>query len=228
MPNQIEQLEEGKKLKVTLETGEIFEGDPLEVTNKMAAAHVETKRWGQAAHAEVKTLKEKPVTPPATTPPPNPEEAQLDGYLLERHAKALGFKNADEYKAELADVRAVKERAKNQAVVVDFFQQCPDFPNTDASVEALKNKMEKMGYDYTPQSMIAAHMLCLREDSYKPLSASEQNEAWANNMARSNRGTNPPMIRSNSPEQTVTVDLWNEDPQKQRERIIREQLAGGQ
>lgn len=221
MPNQVESLDEGKKLKVTLETGEIFEGDPLEVTNKMAAAHVETKRWGQAAHAEVKTLKEKPVTPPVV-PPPNAEEAQLDSYLLERHAKALGFKNAEEYKAELADVRSVKERQKNQAVAADFMQQCQDFPNTDAAIEALKGKMEKMGYDYTPQSMIAAHMLCLRENAYKPLT----NDEWSEKMAAAGRGGSAaPMIRSNSPETVTPVDLWSEDPQKQRERIIREQLA---
>lgn len=227
MPNQVESLDEGKKLKVTLETGEIFEGDPLEVTNKMAAAHVETKRWGQDWKKKAET---PPVVPPVNanqtaTNTPTVEETQLRKYLLDQTAQALGYKDGEEYKADLIKAKGVTEKIANQSVAADFISQCPDFPNNDASIEALKTKMEKMGYDYTPQSMIAAHMLCLREESYKPLSLQEQNQTWANNMNASNRGTPPPMIRSNSPENQQPVDLWNEPLDKQRERIIREQLA---
>lgn len=223
MPNKIEQLEDGKKLKVELETGEVFEGDPIEVTNKMAAAHVSTKKWGQ----EWKAKAEAPpvVTPPPVTPNANAEELQLQKYLLEQTAKGLGYNSAEEYKADLAKVKSVTERQANQAVAADFIQQCPDFPNSEASIEALKTKMEKMGYDYTPQSMIAAHMLCLREEAYKPLSVQDQNETWANRMAASGRGNPAPMIRSNSPEQAQTIDLYKEDLNAQRARIIKEQLA---
>lgn len=237
MPNQIEQLEEGKKLKVTLETGEIFEGDPLEVTNKMAAAHVETKRWGQTAHSELKTLKDKPpVTPPTTTPPvANPEEAQLQSYMLDVTGKALGYKNGDEYKADLIRVKAISDETQNRAVAAEFMNMCPDFPNTQPAIDALKKKMEDLGYNYSPQSMIAAHSVLVRENSsdpakgYKPLSAAEQNATWANNMQAASRQQAPPMIRSGSPDANSQVpDLYKEPLDQMRARLIREQLAGGQ
>jgi len=223
---KIEQLEDGKKLHVTLDDGTVFDGDPLEVTQKLAEAKENTYKWGKNLEAERDDLKKKIPPPTSTQPPPSAEEAQLQKYLLDQTAKGLGYKDAEEYKADLARVKSVTERQANQAVAADFIQQCPDFPNTEASIEALKSKMEKMGYDYTPQSMIAAHMLCLREEAYKPLSVADQNDAWASRMSASNRQP-PPMLRSSSPDASQqTPDLYKEPLDQMRSRLIREQLNG--
>jgi len=223
MPNKVEQSEDGKTMKVQLETGEVFEGDPISVTNKMAEAHVSTKRWGQ----EWKT---KAETPPAATPVPpaaNQEEANLQKYLLDQQAKALGLSDGAALKARLEQMGQITERVANQAVAADFMNACPDFPNTQPAIDAISKKVEEMGYDYTPQSMIAAHMLCMREDKYKPLTAEEQNSTWANNMQAASRRQEPPMLRSGSPD----ANAQNFDPHKVplnelRERVIREQLNG--
>lgn len=199
MPNEIKSLPDGK-ISAKLETGEIFEGDPLEVTTKLAESKVHTNKNYLTIKSEYEALK---ATPPPTKAQPTPEaqsEAQLQEYLLTQTAKALGYNNADEYKADLAKVKHTTEEVNNNLVASAFMAQCPDFPNSAESIDSLSKKIDEMKWDFTPQSMIAAHALCLREDKYKPLSVEQQNATWEQGLRASNRPTPPPMVRSQNPE----------------------------
>jgi hypothetical protein len=208
MPNDIKKLDDGT-FEVKLETGEVFKGDPMEVTTKLAEAQVNTKRWGQGFKQELETLKATPPSPVVPPTPPTPqaaEEAQLQGYLVEQTARGLGFKDAAAYRAKLANVLETTEEVRNNLVATNFMQQCPDFPNTPESISALSKKVESMGWDFSPQSMIAAHSVLVREHTsdatkgYAPLTPSQQNEAWAGQMAAANRQAPPPMLNSRAPD----------------------------
>src|SRR5437016_1134053 len=161
MPNEVKQLENGK-LEVKLETGEVFTGDPLEVTNKMAAAHVETKRWGQGFRDQLETLKNQPPVPPAAppVPTPDPNEAVLQNYLLEQTAKALGFSSGAEYKQRMEVANRTIDNLTDQDKAASFMYACPEFPNDQEAIDKLGKKIDELGWDFTPQSMIAAHSLC--------------------------------------------------------------------
>ncbi len=213
MPNEVKTLE-GGKLSVRLETGEVFEGDPLEVTNKMAAAHVETKRWGQSNKQAAETTQQQLDAYKASHPEPvvqstnaNPQDAQLQTYLVDQWAKGLGYQNADEAKAVLGKVVNTTEEVNNQLVASAFLQACPEFPNSPEAIEALSKRIDDMKWDFSPQSMIAAHAMLTRENQsdgtkgYKPLTPEQMNSQWANDMSNaSRRGTPPPMVRSGNPE----------------------------
>lgn len=202
MPNKIEKAPDGK-ISVELETGEKFSGDPLEVTQKMAEAHVSTKRWGQ----EWKTKAETPPvqTPPnAAQPPADANEAQLQQYLLNQTAKGLGYENADQFKADLQMVKGTTAKVNHQLVATEFMALNQDFPNTPEAIDALSKKIDEMKWDFSAQSMTAAHALLVREHStddkkgYAPLTAEQINSTWANQMSQANRTQAPPMLRGNS------------------------------
>lgn len=228
MPNEIKTLGDGKIL-ARLETGEVFEGDPIEVTTKLAEAHVSTKRWGQGFKTELDALKAAPPAPPP--PPPTPAEAneqQLQAYLLEQTAKALGYDSAAEYKADIARVKSTTDEVNNQLVASQFLAQCQDFPNTQPAIDAIAAKIDENGWDFTPQSMIAAHALCTREGKYQPLSQEQITAQWSQGLQNSNRPTPPPVLRSSSPD---SQPAGGENPYAMklddlRAAAIRQQLEG--
>ena len=205
MPNDIQKMPDGKII-AKLETGEVFEGDPLEITQKMAQAHVETKRWGQTFKQEAETLKAARATQQQnTTPPPaDANEAQLQQYLLNQTAKALGYDSGDQYKADLKRVKGTTEKVNHQIVAAEFMNLNQDFPNTPEAIDALSKKIDEMKWDFSAQSMTAAHALLVREHStddkkgYAPLTAEQINSSWANQMSAANRTQAPPMLRGNS------------------------------
>jgi hypothetical protein len=220
MPNEIKTLADGK-ISAKLETGEVFEGDPLEVTAKLAEAQVNTKRWGQ----EWKAKAEAPPVPPTPAIPADQNEAQLQKYLLDQTAKSLGYASGDEYKADLARVKATTEEVNNNLVAASFMAQCQDFPNSKEAIDALSAKIDENHWDFSTQSMIAAHALCLREDKYKPLSAQDQNATWEQGLRNSNRGIPPPMIRSSAPDNNNSApEPWAMKMEDLRAAAIRQQL----
>lgn len=210
MPNEIKTLENGK-ISAKLETGEIFEGDPLEVTTKLAEAQVNTKKWGQGFKAEVETLKAAQSTQqqnPTAQPPVDANEAQLQQYLLTQVGKGLGYNSADEFKADLTKVKGTTQKVNEQLVVTEFLALNQDFPNTAAASDALAKKIDEMHWDFSPQAMTAAHALLVREHGqdatkgYAPLTPQQINESWANQMSAASRTQAPPMLRGGNPEQT--------------------------
>jgi len=91
MPNEIKKNEDGS-VEVTLESGEVYKGDPFDVMNKMADAQLSTKRWGQNIKAENENLKAQRLNPPEPVQQPpsngNADELALQNYLLDQQAKA--------------------------------------------------------------------------------------------------------------------------------------------
>jgi hypothetical protein len=236
MPNKIEKLPDGN-LSVELETGEKFTGDALAVTEKMAEAHVNTKRWGQEWKQKAETPHQQPNNVPGTAsqqPMVDPQEKQLQDYLLNQTAKALGYDSADQYKADLMKVRGTTEKVNNQLVATEFLALNQDFPNTPESVEALSKKIDEMGWGFDQQSMTAAHALLVREHGtdpakgYAPLTAEQINSAWANNMQQASRPGAPPMIHGQSPDaqRQSQNEPWNMKMDELRAAAIKQQLEG--
>ena len=204
MPNKIEKLPDGN-LNIELETGERFSGDPLEVTQKMAEAHVSTKRWGQ----EWKQKAEAVPPPQSTTQqaPVDPNEKATQDWLLNQTAKALGYNSGEEYKADLGRVKSSTEEVSKQTALQQFFTQHPEYPGTPEANDMIGKIFDEKGWkDMTADNLHFAHLEALdrhRRDpkqGYEPLSTEAVNSAWANNMQQASRPSAPPMLRSNNPE----------------------------
>src|SRR5580765_2109816 len=138
MPNEIKKLEDGR-ISAKLETGEIFEGDPLEVTQKMAEAHVSTKRWGQEWKQKAEAVPAvQPVQPqPATAQPPvDANEKQLQQYLATNTVAGLGLGTPEEVKSEWEELKQFKEQVQTNNAITQFYQMHPEFPGTKEANDA--------------------------------------------------------------------------------------------
>ncbi len=235
MPNEIKSLPDGK-ISARLETGEIFEGDPLEVTTKLAEAHQHTKKWGQ----EWKAKAEAP--PPAPPPVVDANEAQMQKYVADNVAKYEGYKDADERKAELATLRQSVLNQNRQAAIATFHSLCPEYPNTDAASDKLIERVQKdfqikdfdefsaINPELAATCLKAAHRDCVAEGLYQPLDGAEQaaTTEWEKNLRNSNRVIPPPMLRSNSPDSSAGFNPWSKDVKLEdlRAMAIKQQLEG--
>ena len=221
MPETKVELLANQEYAVELETGEKFSGPAADVLKKIGEAKVETRRHYEAKEADVKkreaditareaALQQQNVVAQPNTQPVNQQEADFQKYILNETAKALGYNSGDEYKAHLQKVVQTTGEMENQRIAGDFLNRCQEFPNTPEAIKALSDKLDENKWDYTPQSMIAAHSLCLREDKYKALTPEEINSSWASQMQASSRQPPPPMIRGGSPDsQPKADDPWN-------------------
>lgn len=213
---------ENGKVVVSLENGpEVFNADdPLAMTHEIAKALDSGKKWGKEGWAKADTVQEQfdayKAAHPETIPPPvvDPSaDPRLDDYLLRSNARSLGL-TPEQLKALPAIVigqqEAVTEWKKNTAVAT-FQSKYPDFPNTEEANTALVDRAEqdfKIKLDdlavQNPQQAAAvlgaAHLACVNEGVYKPLTKEQQNMQWADNMQQASRGAPPPMVRSNNPE----------------------------
>lgn len=226
MPNEVKKNDDGT-VEVKLESGEIFKGDPLDVMNKMADAQVSTKRWSQNIKAENENLKAQryaapdPVAP-AAQPAGNADEIALQSYLLDQHAKALGYKSGSEYQEDVQRIKATSDQAANNQVAESFMLACPEFPSTPESVDKLTSKIDQLGWQYNQQSLMAAHLMCVREGAYKPLTPEEVNATWANNMqqASGGRSTPPQAPQGNAPGGNENYNPWAMPTDELRKKVL--------
>lgn len=234
MPNEVKKNEDGT-VEVKLESGEIFKGDPFEVMNKMADAQVSTKRWGQNIKAENENLKAQRLSPPESVAQPQPtngnaDELALQNYLLDQQAKALGFKDGSEYKQRLNEIANVSDQQANNQVAESFMLACPEFPSTPESIDKLTGKIDQMGWQYNQQSLMAAHLMCVREGAYQPLSAQEVNASWANNMQQASHNTQQPggptipprPPQGNAPGGNDNVNPWAMSTDELRKQVLQQ------
>lgn len=235
MPNEVKKLEDGK-VEVTLESGEKFAGDPFEVLNKMGDAHVSTKRWAQNIKAENENLKAQRINPPEpvqqvqqTATNGNADELALQNYLLDQHAKALGYKNGSEYQEEVQRIKATSEQTANNQVAESFMLACPEFPSTPESIDKLTAKIDQFGWKYDQQSLMAAHLMCVREGAYQPLSAQEVNASWAHNMQQASQPQQPggPTIpprppQGNAPGGNDNTNPWAMSTDELRKQVLQQ------
>jgi hypothetical protein len=223
MSTNIEQLD-GGKYRVKYDTGEVFEGDPLDVLNKIGDAHQSTKKWAQNIRAENENLKNQALNPPPPPPQPqatNADEAALQNYLLDQQAKALGFSNGAEYRARLDFVNQTTDQVNNNLIAESFMSSCPDFPNTGEAIESLARKVASMGWEFNQQSLMAAHLMCIRQGEYRPLTPEEVNSTWSANMAVASGAKVPPTPPSQqAPGQTSNQDPWQMSQDELRKKVL--------
>lgn len=224
MPNDVKKNEDGT-VEVRLETGEIFKGDPIEVMNKMGDSYVSGKRWTQNIKAENENLKAQHLNPPAPQPTPQPtnaDELALQNYLLDQQAKALGFSNGEEYKQRVQRVNQIADITENEQIATRFMATCPDFPGTDDAVEKLAQVVERNGFSFTPEGMMAGHLLCLRQGAYQPLRPEEYNAQWSNKMQEeSGTRTAPPTPpQPGAPSGQENLNPWAMQQDELRKKVL--------
>jgi hypothetical protein len=197
---QLQNLPDGN-MEVRLITGEVFKGDPLTVTQRMAEAQVNTKRWAQRARqsqptAEPPQLNQQPqqqIIPPEPT-----QQSTIADYWAEQQAQALakqfGFSGADELRqwGETVNQKvAAISQYEDDRLAMDFCARCPDFPATPEASDAIANIVESQGWQWNADSLQAAHLLAVQNHMYQPISPEEPQVT---------RPAPPPMLRTNNPE----------------------------
>lgn len=232
MPNEIKSLENGR-ISAKLETGEIFEGDAIEVTTKLAEAKTSTRRYADEWKSKYETLEAQRAAPPVVQATPDANEKQLQEYLLNQTAKALGYDNGEQYKAELTRVKGAVSQVSQSSALQQFFTVHPEYPATPEANDLIGKIFEEKGWtDMTADNLHFAHLEALdrhRRDpkqGYEPLTAEAQNAAWANQMQAANRQPPPPMLRGNNPEQlTSGVNPYSMPLNDLRKQAIEQELS---
>lgn len=246
MPNTITKLPDGN-IEVKYDTGEVFTGDPMQVTQKLADAREERARSLRETRQEFdqyRTQHPETIATPSA-PEPTAEQKQLRQYLTTEVAADLGLK-PEELRALPSllarQQQAISEWQRSQAVL-NFQNKHPEFPNTDEANDAVIERAQKdFQVDIDALSIAnpeqaaavlgAAHLACVNEGVYKPLSSEQINATWANNMQAASRGTPPPMIRGGSPDANQQGfnpwDTKNVKLDDLRAAAIRQELEGRQ
>lgn len=202
MPNEVTKNEDGT-VEVRLETGEVYKGDPIKVLDEMGESYVSGKRWTQNIKAENENLKAQHLNPPAPPPPAtavNSDVVALRNYLGDELGQYMGYKGGEELKSELEQMKAAKERQVNSQIAEDFMLACPEFPSNDDAVNKLTAKVDQMGWQYNQQSLMAAHLMCVREKAYEPLTPEQINASWAQNMQVASGTTPTPTVPPTPPQ----------------------------
>ena len=229
------------KVTMKLATGETFPDLPnqnRDALRKLGESKVNTRR-----HYENLVQQQQPTngqqTQPQAQPQPQPannptaENQSLTDWFLDETAKRFGYQNGNEM---VADQNAryqreqrnneVLEQYKNQNIVSQFFMEHPEYPNTDQANAALEQIISRNNWEWTPDTMAAAHALAVQHRVYQPLS--QQEIAVANGYApEAHRPTPPPMIRGGNPENTQSqADPWNMPLDQLRKQALGAQTGG--
>jgi hypothetical protein len=231
------------KVTMKLATGETFPDLPnqnRDALRKLGESKVNTRRHyenlaQQQQPANGQQTQVQPHEQPQAQPANNPtaENQSLTDWFLDETAKRFGYQNGAEM---VADQNAryqreqqnneVFEQFKNQNIVSEFFSSHPEYPNTDQANNALETIINRNGWEWTPDTMAAAHALALQNRVYQPLS--QQEIAVANGYAPEvHRPTPPPMPRGGNPETSTPVqNEWEMPLDQLRKRALGAQTGG--
>jgi hypothetical protein len=189
-----------------LVTGETFRGfkatENRDAIRKIAESKVNTRRHYENLAQQQQPANDQQLQPQAQ--PPASESPSLTDWFLDETAKRFGYQNGNEM---VADQNAryqreqqnneVLEQYKNQNTVSQFFYEHPEYPNTDQANNAIETIINRNGWEWTPDTMAAAHALAVQNRVYQPLS--QQEIALANGYAPEvRRPVPPPIPRSNA------------------------------
>src|SRR5712692_2793325 len=218
-------------IEVKLITGERFIGTPLEVTRKIAESNVHTKRWARQQRAQAQQQQPQPANGNGNGN--GSEDAfspDFGAWVADEQAKAFGFSDRNEMLRWGNQVNEMMESQRNQQIASDFLTRSPDYPNTPEAEAAIVGVIEKLGVDYTPDTLAAAHAYAVRNGLYQPLTVEQQRAALGIEQPQT-RHAPPPMLRSGAPD--AHGDPNANDPYKMpleqlRKMAIREQLGGQQ
>jgi hypothetical protein len=205
-----------------LVTGETFRGfkadENRDAIRKLAESKVNTRRHyenlaqqqqsqpqQQPANGQQPPPQAQPQAQPGNDPAVNSDQSLTD-WFLDETAKRFGYQNGNEmvadqnsrYQREQQN-NEVLEQYKNQNTVSQFFMEHPEYPNTDQANNAIETIINRNGWEWTPDSMAAAHALAVQNRVYQPLT--QEDIAVANGYApQAHRPVPPPMLKGGSPE----------------------------
>lgn len=219
MPNKVEQLADGNWV-VDGELGEHFTGTAEQVLEGTIKSQQETKKTLQQTRTELAQAKAEAeriakeneqlqakyaANNPGSVLTPAEEKAQkiaLGRYTLEAEMLAEGFDGTlDQYIAKRQQIAHAADDYVNRNVASAFLAENPDFPNNQESIESIDKLMRENNLAYTPKNLAMAHSYAIVNNLYKGLSPEEQRRAVSDQEAiAQNRGTPPPMVRSQNPE----------------------------
>ena len=226
---QLNNLPDGN-LEIQLITGERFIGDPITVTQKLAEAQVQTKRWGQSQRQQTQTQ----VQPTEQQTTPQIESTgSLAGDLAARNAmaqadalaKRFGFSNEAELMqwGETINQKIAKiDEYEMQNAATEFFTKCPDFPATEQANEAIGAIVETMHLPLTGEGFQAAHAIAVQRGMYQPISKEALQQAQYG--AQPHRATAPPMLRGNNPEMLSSQNPYDMPLSELRKQAINQEL----
>jgi hypothetical protein len=237
---------------VVLQSGETFKGFPQslkgenrEAILRLAQGRVSTQQYYQSLLEQAVQQQQQPVNGqqtqvqpqelPQAQPANNPttENQSLTDWFLDETAKRFGYQNGNEM---VADQNAryqreqknneVLEQYKNQNTVSQFFMEHPDYPQTPQADNALETIINRNGWEWTPDSMAAAHALAVQHRVYAPLS--QQEIAVSNGYAPEvRRPVPPPMVRGGNPENGTRAQSVYEMPLDQLRKLALGAQTGG-
>ena len=180
-------------LHTKLVTGEVFDGQPLEVTQKLAASKVATNRSyleakgkleaippsAPAADAAVVEQREQIAATLSSLPPD--QFAELYYQKLNDPAEAtamamarsLGYDNADEMKQDFIDMKATSEVQRATQIAATFERDCPEYPFTDGARDKLYEVLQENNMKETLGNLKLAHAYCIQNKLYVPRTPEE-------------------------------------------------------
>ncbi len=220
-------------------TGETFRGfkasENRDAIRKIAESKVNTRRHYESLMQQQPANGQQPQAQPQAQPSNGTNENQsLTDWFLDETAKRFGYQNGAEmiadqnsrYQREQQN-NALLEQFKNQHTVSEFFFAHPDYPNTDIANDALEQIINRNGWEWTPDTMAAAHALAVQNRVYQPLTREEI--AAANGYAPpAHRPAPPPMIQGgNNPELArPSLNEWEMPLDQLRKQALAAQTGG--
>jgi len=234
---------------VVLQSGETFKGFPQtlkgehrEAIRRMAEGRVSTQQYYQSLleqavsqQAPANGQQAQPQPQPQVQPANNPtaENQSLTDWFLDETAKRFGYQNGAEmvadqnsrYQREQQN-NALLEQFKNQQTVSEFFMHHPEYPNTDQADNALEQIINRNGWEWTPDTMAAAHALAMQHRVYQPLSQ-EEIAAASGYAPQAHRPAPPPIPRGGNPENTQSqADPYTMPLDQLRKQALAAQTGG--
>ena len=217
-------------IEVSLRTGEIFRGSPLEVVNKLAESQVNTKQWAQevarAAGYEkpgqlLRDHRDNPIEQP-TNAPDMSQPIDASGITPDHIAKALGFSNGAELLQFGNGLVEMQQQLRLSEAASTFYAACPDYPGTPEADNALAQVMESVGLPETPQGLAAAHALAVRAGYYQPL----PKEALEPQSQPRTRPAPPPVVTSGGQATANPVDEYSMPLNELRRKLLSTPFGG--
>jgi hypothetical protein len=183
-PWKIQTLENGQR-EVTLPTGQVYRGTNDEVLNQLAKAQTHASQ----RITELGQL----VPPPAPPAPTGPQVDPTAKALADLTAQGMGFANADEYLAELNQVRTGYQQTQNQQTAQQFLAVTPDFPKSQENADKIDATLVALGLPATVQNLQVAHHYLKGTGQYVAVAAPPATSRPAGMPLPPNGTTNQPV-----------------------------------
>ena len=206
-------------LEVKFDTGEVFSGDPLDVTAKLAESRLTARSERDQWRLKAETTQQSNSTSAGTAQPAiDPNEKATQDWLAKNTVAGLGLGTPEEVKNQWDQFKQFQEQAQTNMAVTQFYQMHPEYPGSQAAHDAIGKIMDERGWAINADNFEAAHLIAIQKKLYEPVQVDNGNYSQS-------RATAPPMLRSNNPE----VGSGGSDPyampmDQLRAQAIRQQL----